>query len=160
MVNLRDRLSTLYEEDFVAWADEIARLLRVRAIDSLDWEHLIEEIEGLGSEQRHKVDSYLLQLLIHLLLYKYWDGEREYSGRGWRIEIVNFRTRLELLFRSRTLYNYYLQEIAEIYPKAVRTAIEKSGLTKNTFPETCPFRAEEIIDYEFCPDTVDNEEIN
>ncbi|BAG01875.1 unknown protein [Microcystis aeruginosa NIES-843] len=25
----------------------------------------------LGNQQRHKVDSYLLQLLIHLLLYQY-----------------------------------------------------------------------------------------
>ncbi len=151
MIKVRDKLPVLYQEDFVGWIDETARLMKAGNIDSLDWEHVIEEIEGLGSEQRHKVDSYLLQLLIHLLLYKYWDSEREWSGRGWYIEIVNFRTRLEILFRSRTLYNYYLQEVKEIYPKAVRQASAKSKLAKAIFPETCPFTALEIVDYEFLP---------
>lgn len=157
MVNLGNRLSLLYEEDFVAWVDETIRSMKTGATDDLDWEHIIEELEGLGSEQRHKVDSYLLQLLIHLLLYQYWHSERERSGRGWRVEIVNFRTRLDLLFRSRTLYNYYRQEIAEIYPKALRQAIEKSGLPKTLFPETCPFSVEEIIDYDFWPGTIESD---
>jgi hypothetical protein len=151
MIKLRDRLSVLYEEDFVAWVDETARLMKEGITADLDWEHIIEEMEGLGSEQRHKVDSYLLQLLIHLLLYQYWDDERQWSGRGWRGEIVNFRTQLEILFRSKTLYNYYLQEVEEIYPKAVRQAQEKSGLPKTEFPETCPFTPDQIVDYDFLP---------
>lgn len=79
MVNIQDKLSVLYQEDFVAWVDETTRLMKAGMITGLDWEHITLEIEGLGSEQRHKVDSYLLQLLIHLLLYKYWDNERELS---------------------------------------------------------------------------------
>ncbi len=146
----------LYKEDFVAWVDETTQLMKAGRIADLDWEHIIEEIEGLGSEQRDKVDSYLLQLLIHLLLYKYWESERERSGRGWRIEIVNFRTQLELLFRSKTLYNYYLEEVEQIYPKAVRQAIEKSEVTKTVFPETCPFTVDEIVNYEFFPGDVES----
>ncbi|MEG3440356.1 DUF29 domain-containing protein [Pannus brasiliensis CCIBt3594] len=151
MVNTRDRLSALYTEDFVAWVEETTRLMKAGSIDSLDWPHLIEEIEGLGSEQKHKVDSYLLQLLIHLLLYRYWNSEREWSGRGWSIEIANFRTQLEILFRSRTLYNYFQEEIEVIYPKAVKLAAKKSDLPKSLFPETCPFSADEIMNEDFLP---------
>jgi hypothetical protein len=151
MVNTHDRLTTLYTEDFVAWVDETTRLLKEGAIDSLDWPHLIEEIEGLGSEQRNKVDSYLLQLLIHLLLYQYWGSEREYSGRGWSIEIANFRVQLETLFESRTLYNYYLSRIENAYAKAVKLAVKKSDLPRSHFPETCPFTADEILDDDFLP---------
>jgi uncharacterized damage-inducible protein DinB len=61
----------LYEQDYLAWLEETAKQLRQRQTDVLDWEHLEEEIEALGNQQRHKVDSYLLQLLIHLLLYQY-----------------------------------------------------------------------------------------
>ena len=61
----------LYEQDYLAWLEETAKQLRQKQTDVLDWEHLGEEIEALGNQQRHKVDSYPLQLLIHLLLYQY-----------------------------------------------------------------------------------------
>jgi hypothetical protein len=145
------RLQKLYEEDFVAWADETADLLRRKEIDHLDWEHLIEEIEGLGSSERNKVDSFSVQLLLHLLLYRYWKSERERCARGWREEITNFRVELEFLFESRTLYNYFLQRIDTVYPKAVRRAIPKSELPANTFPKTCPFTVEQLLDDDFFP---------
>lgn len=109
------------------------------------------EIEGLGSEQRHKVDSDLLQLLIHLLLYQYWHSEREWSGRGWSNEINNFRVQLELLFESRTLYVYCLQRIELIYSKAVKQAAFKSQFNLSMFPQNCPFTPEEILSLEFFP---------
>jgi len=76
----------LYEQDYPAWLEETAKQLRQKQTDVLDWEHLGEEIEALGNEQRHKVDSYLLQLLIHLLLYQYWLEERERCAREWQDE--------------------------------------------------------------------------
>ncbi|MEG3438765.1 DUF29 domain-containing protein [Pannus brasiliensis CCIBt3594] len=141
----------LYEKDFVAWADETAEQLRRGEIDGLDWEHIIEEIEGLGTSERRKVDSYLAQLLIHLLLYQYWESEREWCARGWKDEIGNFRLELEFSLESRTLYNYFLQKIDIVYPKSVRRVIEKSELPASTFPETCPFTPEQLLDNQFFP---------
>lgn len=92
----------------MAWLDDALHQLQQRDVSQLDWEHLIEEIEALGREQRHKVESYLLRLLIHLLLYEYWVGERSWSGSGWRKEIDNFRLELDLLLESKVLYNYVL----------------------------------------------------
>ncbi|TRU24383.1 MAG: DUF29 domain-containing protein [Microcystis aeruginosa Ma_QC_B_20070730_S2] len=141
----------LYEQDYPAWLEETAKQLRQRQTDVLDWEHLGEEIEALGNEQRHKVDSYLLKLLIHLLLYQYWPEERERCARGWQDEIGNFRVELELLLESKTLYNYFLTRIAVIYPKAVKRVRQKSQLPAAIFAESCPYSPEQILDSDFLP---------
>ncbi|MDB9391013.1 DUF29 domain-containing protein [Microcystis aeruginosa] len=141
----------LYEQDYLAWLEETAKQLRQRQTDVLDWEHLEEEIEALGNEQRHKVDSYLLKLLIHLLLYQYWPEERERCARGWQDEIGNFRVELELLLESKTLYNYFLTRISVIYPKAVKRVRQKSQLPAAIFAESCPYSPEQILDSDFLP---------
>ncbi|NCR72211.1 MAG: DUF29 domain-containing protein [Microcystis aeruginosa LG13-12] len=141
----------LYEQDYLAWLEETAKQLRQRQTDVLDWEHLVEEIEALGNEQRHKVDSYLLKLLIHLLLYQYWPEERERCAKGWQDEIGNFRVELELLLESKTLYNYFLTRIAVIYPKAVKRVRQKSQLPAAIFAESCPYSPEQILDSDFLP---------
>ena len=148
----RQETKNLHEEDFVLWVDETVRKLRKRDTASLDWEHLIEEIEGLGIEQKHKVDSYLLQLLIHLLIYRYWESEKEWCQKGGKNEIDNFRVQLELLFESKTLYNYFVQRIDFIYLKARRRAITKTELQSKTFPSKCPFTVEQILDAQFFPE--------
>jgi len=144
-------IKDLYEQDYLAWLEETAKQLRQKETDLLDWEHLREEIEALGNEQRHKVDSYLLQLLIHLLLYQYWLSERERCARGWQDEIGNFRVELELLLESKTLCNYFLSRIAVIYPKAVKRVRQKSELPAAIFPETCLYSPEQILDSDFLP---------
>jgi hypothetical protein len=55
---------SLYEQDYVEWLDVTLEQLQNRDIEHLDWRNLIEEVESLGCEQRHKVESYLIQLLI------------------------------------------------------------------------------------------------
>ncbi|MEH2207999.1 MAG: DUF29 family protein [Nostoc sp.] len=36
--------------------------MQERNLEHLDWDHLIKEIEKLGNEQKHKLESYLLPL--------------------------------------------------------------------------------------------------
>jgi Domain of unknown function DUF29 len=148
---LMDNIGTLYDQDYFLWLQETYRLLDKRELAQLDLPHLKEEILSLGNEQRHKVDSYLRQLLIHLLLYKYWQSEKDRCAKGWQNEIDNFRFELDLLLRSRTLYNYFLQEIDEMYLNARKQAIRKSDLSPSLFPTTCPFSVEELLDSDFFP---------
>jgi hypothetical protein len=143
----------LYEEDFVLWTEITANQLKSKDFNSLDLEHLIEEVESLGSEQRHKVESYLRQLLLHLLIYQYWQQEKAYCARGWRGEISNFRDELETLLKSRTLYNHFLEESDSVYLKARRQATIKTELPAQTFPEKCPYSPEEIINFDFLPES-------
>ena len=140
---------TLYEEDYYLWIETTLKKLQNKDIEHLDWQHLAEEVEALGIEQRRKVESYLKQLLIHLLLYRYWETEREYCQRGWQNEILNFRDELEFSFRSKTLYNYFLNCLEPVYLKARRQAIQKTGLLTQVFPEECPFTPEDILNSDY-----------
>ena len=142
---IKYNIEQLYQEDYSLWIEQTTQQLREQNADSLDWQHLAEEIEDLGKELKHKVDSYLKQLLIHLLLYQYWTEEKERCGIGWRIEINNFRDELEWLFESKNLYNYFLTRIDLIYTKARRQAILKTQLNEQTFPKICPFSVEQIL---------------
>lgn len=150
---------TLYEQDYYLWLETILQQLQEleknrdpAALNGLDWEHLLEEIEALGSEQRRKSESYLRQLLIHLLLYKYWESERSYCGNGWKLEIRNFRDELEFLLRSKTLFNYLLSQFDRIYKKARQGVIDKTGFPANIFPIECPFSFEQVLDFGYLPE--------
>ncbi|MGB5592422.1 MAG: DUF29 domain-containing protein [Crocosphaera sp.] len=147
--NINISLKELYTEDFVLWSDETVKQLKNKDLVDIDWEHLIEEITALGNEQRRKVRSYLKQLFIHLLLYRYWVSEKERCAKGWEKEIENFRDELEDLLDSKTLYNYYVQTLDETYQKSRLRAIQKTGLPSSTFPKECPFTSEQILDFEF-----------
>ena len=141
----------LYDQDYYLWIERTVQQIEEQNFQQLDWQHLKEEIEALGIEQRRKIESYLKQLLIHLLLCQYWQEEKEYCQRGWHIEISNFRDELEFSFRSKTLYNYFLTCIDKVYKKARRQAIQKTELPAATFPEDCPFSVKEILDDDFLP---------
>ncbi|GFE70145.1 DUF29 domain-containing protein [Chroococcus sp. FPU101] len=153
LINLKKgETKQLYEQDYMLWIEATTNQLKSKDFDHLDLEHLIEEVESLGIEQRHKVDSYLRQLLLHLLIYQYWTQEKAYCAREWRGEITNFRNELETLFESRTLYNYFLEKIDLIYLKARRQAMIKTDLPTTTFPEKCPYTPEDIMNFNFFPE--------
>ncbi|HZT87285.1 MAG TPA: DUF29 domain-containing protein [Stellaceae bacterium] len=61
---------SLYDEDFIAWAKQQAEALRAAARagpnQTLDWENLAEEIEGLGISQRSAISSYIMRIIQHL----------------------------------------------------------------------------------------------
>jgi hypothetical protein len=139
----------MYSKDFVAWTEQQSELLRSQQFKDLDFENLAEEIYSLGNEQKHKVDSYLRQLLKHLLLYQYWESEREYCGSGWIDEIGNFRFELEQLLESKTLYNHLIARFDYIYSKARKQAIAKSKL--KDIPEVCPYKVADVLNEDFLP---------
>jgi hypothetical protein len=143
--------TSLYEKDYVEWLDLTLVQLQNHDLEDLDWTHLIEEVEALGSEQRHKVESYLLKLLIHLLLYQYWETEKAWSDRGWKNEIDNFRLELDLLLESKVLYHYLLTVVDKNYQKARKNAIRKSQLSADLFPLNCPYPIEQILDPDWLP---------
>jgi hypothetical protein len=144
-------ISDLYEEDYYLWLETTCQQLQERDVNRLDWEHLMEEVAALGNEQRRKAESYLRQVLIHLLLYYYWDSQRSYCAKGWENEIGNFRSELEFLLRSKTLYNYCSKQLDVVYEKARKAAIKKTELSPHVFPSNCPFSLSEILDPDYLP---------
>ena len=57
----------LYSQDFYAWTQEQAAMLREGALQELDRANLIAEIEDLGRSARQELRSSLERLVLHLL---------------------------------------------------------------------------------------------
>ena len=139
---------TLYETDFVEWADRTAELLRQRKFAEVDLEQLIEEVEGLGGSERHAVRSQMVRLLMHLIKQRI-QPERE--GTSWRTSIVNAQVEISLLPGDSPSLRRYLEEtLAKNYRLAVREALRATNLTERAkefaLPEKCPYNAPDLLE--------------
>jgi hypothetical protein len=139
---------TLYDTDFYAWTQEQTALLREGAWGELDLEHLIEEMEGLARSDYRAVSSAVYQILVHLLK---WRHQPRRQGKRWRSSLVEHRNRLEDDLTA-TLRAALPEMVAAQYPRACRKASAETGLPLTTFPETCPWKVEQILDHEYYPD--------
>lgn len=147
--------TNLYETDFYQWTQETLRAIQERDVEHLDWGNLAEEVEALGSSEKRGVKSLLRELLTHLLLYQYWQDKRDYQTKGWKREIYGFRLQLKDRLEAKTMYNYFISQIDEIYPQASRGAAfksEEAELSLPSFPALCPYSVEQLLDLEFFPE--------
>jgi Domain of unknown function DUF29 len=138
-----------YEEDFYGWTQEQAAALRDRKWIALDLEHLAEEIESVGNEQRFAIESHLTNLLAHLLKYQYDPASA--PRRGWRVTIRNARREI----RKRALgglRDYPAAYLPVAYREAREDAADGTDLPLATFPEACPWTVEEVLDEAFWPE--------
>ena len=92
-----------YENDFYLWTQQQADLLRQGQFNrvDLDLENIAEEIESMGKRDRRSVSSYLQNVLLHLLKWRY---QPERRGTSWRLSIENGRYQVvDLLEESPSL---------------------------------------------------------
>jgi len=140
----------LYDQDFYAWTQEQAALLREGAWHELDREHLVEEIESLGRSERKELRSYLEGLVLHLLKWRY---QPDYRSRSWRDSIEENRACIpECLQENPSLRPQLPTLLVECYPRARRKAARQTRLPLATFPETCPWTVEPLLDNAFWPE--------
>jgi hypothetical protein len=90
-------VSDLYEQDFIGWTEQQARLLRQAAAAGndlgLDWANLIEEIESLGRSYHLAAAGHLRRIMANLLKLEYsTSGE---SRRRWDEGLWEARAELE-----------------------------------------------------------------
>jgi hypothetical protein len=143
--------SLIYEQDYSQWLQITLDQLESRDLKNIDWENLAEEIRALGNEQKHKVESYLRQLIKHLLLYQYWESEKIYCAKGWLDEIDNFRSELDSLLESKVLYNHCEKVLDKIYLKSRSSAMRKSAIASEIIAVSCPYSLKQILDFEWLP---------
>ena len=148
MSHAKQSLSSIYEEDYQQWLDKTVLLLKNRQVDSLDYEHLIEELEALGREQKNAVESLVIQIIQHLLFYQYWSSEREDNERHWRGELIGFRTQLELRLTT-NLRNHLSNRLDYLYGKARKMAEVKTDLK---LPSASPYTLADILDEDWLPE--------
>ena len=137
----------LYDTDFYLWTQMQTAALQAKDVAALDLEHLAEEIESLGKRDRRAVESYLEVILLHLLKWAYQSEQR---GRSWEKSLLQARHRLAKLLRENpSLANQVPEFLDQGYPHARRLAAVETGLPLTTFPETCPWAGEQVLDEDF-----------
>jgi len=150
-----NQLNDLYNQDFYQWVQTTIHNIRNRDLKSLDWENLLEELEGLGNEQKHKLESRLSVLLEHLLKLTYWYQERNYNSRGWQGTIIEQRKQIKrLLKRNPSLQAFFLEIFAETYQDARDITIVKTGLDPEIFPLESIMTPEQALDENWLPEEI------
>lgn len=138
-----------YDSDLTAWAKETAQLLRERHWNAIDWEHLIEEVEGLGKSERSAIASQMERIMVHLLKWQYQPQRRSDS---WLDSINDGRSQIRRkLEDSPSLQGYPQQVLAKEYARARRETARQTRLAIDIFPEGCPYLIEQVIE-DWLPD--------
>ena len=141
--------SNLYEEDFYAWTQEQAKLLRERVWDSLDIENLAEEIESLGKQVRQELRNRLGVLLGHLLKWEFQPSKR---AKSWFITMRGQRREIrDLLDENPSLKPYLPEALEKAYKSGLDLAVSETSLTDEDFPHECPYAIEQVLDVTFFP---------
>lgn len=136
-------MATLYEKDFGAWSLEQAHLLKNKAFDRLDIDHLFEEIQDLGKSDKRALASHLMIVLAHMLKCKY---QPEYYTKSWKDTIDEGRLEIQDLIEDSPSLKNYPQDVLPIsYRRAVRLASKQTGIDLRKFPDTCPWKLNEIL---------------
>jgi hypothetical protein len=128
---------TLYEQDFSLWVKDTVQKLKAKNTENLDWEHLIEEIEGLTRSDRREIKHRLITLFEHALKRRYVPLNECY--RGWELTIKRTQSKLQdILDDSPSLRSYLL----EIIPNCYQEALENVRIEYNSFfPDEYVFSA-------------------
>ena len=139
-----------YDTDLYAWTQAQAEALRAKEWSALDVANLAEEIESLGNEQAHAVESYLAVLCLHLLQWRYQPARR---GKSWRFSMQMARQRIARRLRdSPSLRPRVPGLLTDAYADARRLAATRTDLPLATFPEACPWRLAQVLDEEYLPE--------
>lgn len=142
-------MTTRYDSDFYGWTQEQADLLRSGSLSELDTQNLLEEIESMGRSERRELESRLEVLLAHLLKWKYQEGRR---SRSWTLTIIGQRQKVSRCLKQSPSLKHKLNESLEAaYSDAIIAAERETQISRNVFPDTCPWTFEQIMDTNFYP---------
>jgi hypothetical protein len=121
-----------YDTDVYGWAETQARHIRAGRFDQVDWDRVVEEIEGLGSSEYDAVESALRVLMIHLLK---WDHQPSFRSRSWfntiREQHRQYRRRVD---RNPGLKSRLEEIRTEAYRQARVAAEAETGISQSVFP--------------------------
>jgi hypothetical protein len=137
--------STLYEDDFYAWTQQQAELLRrlAPAGNQLDLEHIAEEIEDLGRSDLRAARS-LCERIIELFLKLEYSGLNEPADH-WRDEIVEWRLLLEKVLTRSIVAKLDLPVRYQAALRLVRRLERDTPGLIGRLPAQCPYSLEQII---------------
>ncbi len=150
--------NTLYDRDFHLWIEQTIQNLKNREFESLDIEHLIEELTDLGKSEKNALKSNLTILLAHLLKLTIQHNVPDMMKGSWYDSVVEHRQRiLNNLEDTPSLKSFFTEALEKAYSDARKVAIKESQLAKfgvripeeKDYPKVCPFSIEQILNEDF-----------
>jgi hypothetical protein len=135
-----------YDDDILIWSERQGELLRrlaagERVNDQIDWENVVEEVESVGREQLHAVQSLLMQALVHMLKADAWPLARD--APSWRADAVGFRAQAANRYVPSMRQRIALERI---YRQALRALPETvDGQAPLPVPDVCPVTLDELL---------------
>lgn len=143
-------LSELYKTDFHAWTLKAAELIRQHRFDEVNTDDLAEELDSMGKKERNEIANRLVVLLAHLLN---WQFQPAYRSTSWRSSIIEQRKQIQRQIQSSPSVKPFVPEaVDDAYPDAVDIAVRETLLSPESFPQTCPYAIDRILDFDFYPD--------
>lgn len=141
-------LAELHERDFYAWALDQGQKLRDFTaaglrLPGIDLDHLAEEIEDLGQEQRYQVEGHLRVAYSHLIKLALQPDSA--SVPHWTGEVV------AALNNAEDRYTPAMRRAIDndkVWRKACRQAeaiLEASGINVPALPDICPFNIDALL---------------
>jgi hypothetical protein len=138
------------EDDFETWCYQQAQLLRQRRFAEVDLPNVVEELESMGSEQRHALESSYRLVISQLLKWQY---QPQLRSSSWEITISRERDNIASREqKNRALRADARQIVESVYRSAVREASLETGLDRNTFPFDCPYTFDQLRHPDFMPE--------
>ena len=136
-----------YDTDILTWSERQAALLRRRAAGELindaevDWSNIAEEIEDVGSNRLHTVESLLVQALRHMLKAEAWPLSRE--APTWRADAIDFRRQARRRFVPSMRQKI---DVADLYADALAAMPETvDSVPPLPVPDVCPVTLDELL---------------
>lgn len=140
---------TLYEDDFYAWLEQQARLLKQGRFAEADVANIIEEIEALGRKEVAELRSRYTVLLLHLLKEIYQPSR---SSRSWKATILDQRIEIARHMRDNPSLKSRADDLfVESYSDARKLAASETGLSIKLFPAALPFTRDQALDESWHP---------
>jgi hypothetical protein len=143
---VRDETKRVVEKegDLYSWALRQAELLRAGRLTEIDAAAIAEEIDDVGEEEYHRLESALRVVMLHLLK---WDHQVDRRSRSWVLSIREHRRRVHRQLRRSPGLKSQLDEALEgAYEDARLEASSETGLPLKTFPPDLPFEYVEIME--------------
>ncbi len=140
------------------WTEQTIQQLQNHEFESLDIEHLIEELVNLGKSEKNTLISNLKIFLTHLLKFKIQHDVPDSMKGSWYSSVIEHRQRvLDNFADTPSLKSFLMEAVEKAYPDARKVAIKEGKLAKfgvrvpedSKYPITCPFSIGQILNEDF-----------
>jgi hypothetical protein len=140
-------MNDMYDDDILLWSAHQAELLRRRAAGELvneaelDWPNIAEEIEDVGSNRLHAVESLLVQAMRHMLKAEAWPHSLD--APSWRADAIDFQRQARRRFVPSMRQKI---DIPTLYVDALAALPEAmDGQLPLSVPAACPVTLDELL---------------